>query len=104
MGNFYVAIHDGSSVTDFKYVTVGTTTLTLQKQWYKQLRLYPYSSGSGHTLSVDSISVKGVVETEGNWLLVGTATVLPAISVAVTGVVGTTAVGSESEHRLEPKL
>ena len=27
-GNFYVAIHDGSSVTDFTNVTVGTITLT----------------------------------------------------------------------------
>lgn len=95
-GNFYVAIHDGSSVTDFKNVTVGTTTLTFTaNSGTNQLRLYPYSSGSGHTLSVDSVSVKGAVETEGT-ASVGTATVLPSITVAVTGVAGTTAVGSES--------
>ena len=95
-GNFYVAIHDGSSVTDFTNVTVGTTTLTFTaNSGTNQLRLYPYSSGTGHTLSVDSISVKGAVETEGT-ASVGTATVLPSISVAVTGVAGTTAVGSES--------
>ena len=95
-GNFYVAIHDGSSVTDFTNVTVGTTTLTFTaNSGTNQLRLYPYSSGTGHTLSVDSISVKGAVETEGT-ASVGTATVLPSITVAVTGVAGTTAVGSES--------
>ena len=75
-GNFYVAIHDGSSVTDFQNVTVGTTTLTFTaNSGTNQLRLYPYSSGTGHTLSVDSISVKGAVETEGTTAL-GNVTVV----------------------------
>jgi len=95
-GSFFVAIHDGSSVTDYANVAVGTTTLTFTaNSGTNQLRLYPYSSGTGHVLSVDSISVKGAVETEGT-TSVGTVTALPAITVAVTGVVGTTAVGSET--------